>query len=88
MTMSNNGFSKLIEETGELQQVSGKILAYGMAADHPDGKGALDNRFVEEAGDTVAAINFVADKYGSGIGDRIAKIAAEKLALFKQWDEG
>lgn len=34
MPMSNNGFSKLVEETGELQQVAGKKAFEAMGRRH------------------------------------------------------
>lgn len=88
MGMSNNGLSKLAEETGELQQVIGKALAYGLICDdHPDGGKPLNDRFVEEAGDVIAAICFVMLKHELSQ-DALNERAALKLAVFKAWDEG
>jgi NTP pyrophosphatase (non-canonical NTP hydrolase) len=64
MTMALNGLAKLSEELGELQQVVGKMLAYGIG-DHPDGKGNLLERFEEEAAEVHAAINFVVETHSA-----------------------
>lgn len=84
MTMSNNGISKLVEESGELQQVLGKILAYGLN-DHPDGKGNLLERFEEESADVMAAIIFVQGKLGADPAKVHAR-SLEKLSLYRKWD--
>ncbi len=89
MPMSNDGLNKLIEESGELQQVLGKWLAYPDHIDkchHPDGGKPLLERFVEEAGDVIAAINFVAQKKAINP-TWINRRASEKLKLFEKWDE-
>lgn len=87
MTMSNNGLSKLAEETGELQQVIGKALAYGLdCKDHPDGGKPLVKRFIEESGDVIAAICFVMLKHGLSQ-DSLNERTASKLQTFKNWDE-
>ena len=88
MTMSNNGFSKLVEETGELQQVAGKVLAYGLGCDnHPDGGKPLTDRFLEESGDVIASIYFIVQKYNLNI-NAIDRRVSDKLIIFKQWDKG
>lgn len=85
--MSNNGLSKLAEETGELQQVIGKALAYGLdCKEHPDGGKPLDERFIEEAGDVIAAICFVMLKHDLSQ-DALNERSALKLQTFKNWDE-
>ena len=86
--MSNNGFSKLAEETGELQQVIGKVLAYGLKCDnHPDGGKPLADRFIEESGDVIASIYFIVQKYNLNI-NAIDRRVSDKLIIFKQWDKG
>ena len=88
MFMSNNGFSKLTEETGELQQVIGKVLAYGLKCDnHPDGGKPLADRFIEESGDVIASIYFIVQKYNLNI-NAIDRRVSDKLIIFKQWDKG
>ncbi len=87
MPMTNNGFSKLAEETGELQQVIGKVLAYGLECDnHPDGGKPLTDRFIEESGDVIASIYFIAQKYNLNI-NAIDRRVSSKLTIFKQWDK-
>ena len=87
MPMTNNGFSKLAEETGELQQVVGKVLAYGLECDnHPDGGKPLVDRFIEESGDVIAAIYFIMQKYNLSSED-LNKRTSLKLNTFKAWDE-
>lgn len=84
MTMAHNGLAKLAEELGELQQVVGKILAYGMN-EHPDGKGNLAERFTEEAGDVLAAIRFVTIVHQPVDIKKLMKRMDDKLALFMEW---
>jgi NTP pyrophosphatase (non-canonical NTP hydrolase) len=50
------GTSKVIEETGELLQVLGKLIAVGGATEHWDGD--LRKKLVEEASDVAAAVCF------------------------------
>lgn len=83
MTMANNGLAKLIEELGELLQVSGKILAFGID-EHPDGNGNLLTRFEKETGDVLAAIALVVETYNVNI-DNIMHRAGNKLDLFEKW---
>lgn len=87
MSMSNNGLSKLTEEVGELQQVIGKALAYGLdCKDHPDGGKPLTDRFIEESGDVIASIYFIVQKYNLNI-NAIDRRVSSKLAIFKKWDK-
>ena len=66
--MSNNGFSKLVEETGELQQVAGKVLAYGLACDdHPDRAESLREEFGDSIVEETTTFSFdetMIEKYG------------------------
>lgn len=77
------GISKLIEEAGEVQQVCGKLLGSGGDPAHFDGSD-LRARLVEEMGDLLAALGFVADKCGLDQ-EAIAARAATKRALFERW---
>lgn len=77
------GVSKLIEEMGELHQVLGKIIATHGNPAHWDGSDLIQ-RFEEEAGDVIAAVNFVVDH------NRLDRMtvgyrAQEKLELFCKW---
>lgn len=83
MTMANNGLAKMIEELGELQQVAGKILAYGLG-EHPDGKGSLEQRFIEEAGDVLAAIRFVGMTHNINM-NLVMQRMDDKIFLFEKW---
>ena len=83
MTMTMNGLAKLAEEMGELQQVIGKMMAYGTGK-HPDGKGLLITRFEEEAADVTAALTFVAQTHGAN-SNNVKLRAASKLATFQAW---
>lgn len=83
MTMSNDGLSKLIEEIGELGQVCGKVLAYGLG-EHPDGKGELKERLEEELADVEASIYFVTEVLELD-SQFTAQRAARKLGLFRAW---
>ena len=83
MTMAAAGVAKLIEECGELQQVLGKKLAMWDQDEHWDGTN-LRTRMVEEMGDVLAAIRFVADQFGLSWADVLAR-DAHKRALFETW---
>lgn len=83
MTMANNGLAKLAEELGELQQVVGKMLAYGVGK-HPDGTPSLIERFEEEAADVTAAMTFVAQIHNANA-ENVKYRAAIKLATFQAW---
>ena len=78
------GISKLIEEAGEVVQVAGKLLATGGAVDHWDGTN-LRTRLIDEMGDLLAAIEFVAD--ANGFANEVAARCAVKVALFEQWHQ-
>lgn len=81
------GVSKLVEEIGELGQVLGKLIATHGDPAHWDGTD-LRTRLIEEMGDVVGAINFVA-LANLTIDERIA-IGDRSLAkrkLFDQWQE-
>lgn len=81
--MAHNGLAKLSEETGELQQVIGKILAYG-SGPHPDGTESLLAKFEEEAADVLAALELVTKLLGAN-NDTILERAELKLKRFLDW---
>src|SRR3954471_440673 len=85
MPMAAKGLAKLSEELGELQQVVGKRLAYYHTRKHPDGAGDLDARMMEEMGDVMAAIFFVAEKFNLSF-NTINTRRHKKLTLFRAWD--
>lgn len=86
MPMTANGLAKLLEELGELAQVTAKKLAYFHVDGHPDGAGSLKDRLEKEMGDVSAAMTFVQQQFDL---DRLAieRRANAKLALFRQWHE-
>ena len=78
------GTSKLIEETGELQQVLGKLIA--TAGDTTHWSGDLRKMMIEEIGDVYAALDFfVETNLSDDDQDTIARRMANKFGLFKQW---
>lgn len=79
------GLSKAIEEAGEFLQVCGKIIATHGAAAHWDGSD-LRERFLEEAADVQAGINFVLDmNFTRDDKIAVAKRFVDKYALFVKW---
>lgn len=84
MAMALDGLAKLTEELGELQQVVGKLLAYP-AGEHPDGKGPLHERLVDEIADVHAALVFAQEKLELPV-SKIRERAEKKLHLFHFWD--
>ena len=80
------GISKLIEESGEVQQVCGKLIASEGKKEHWDGTD-LKCRLEEELGDLLAAIDFVMTECGLS-DDRILFRCQEKTALFRKWHDG
>lgn len=79
------GFSKLIEEMGELQQVLGKIIATNGDTDHWDGTD-LQQRLIEELADTWAAIAFFMSINLLPL-DQIGERMRDKLATFHKWHQ-
>jgi hypothetical protein len=84
MSMKSNGLVKLLEELGELSQVAAKLLAYPDAP-HPDGTD-LEARLIEELGDVLAAISFVADKLALNESAIVTR-CLEKTLLYVKWDD-
>lgn len=80
------GIAKLIEESGELNQVLGKIIAFP-DGNHPDPKFKLTEKLVEELADAKAAIEYFADR-NLGEKDHInySKRTNRKYNLFYKWD--
>jgi NTP pyrophosphatase (non-canonical NTP hydrolase) len=81
--MSHKGLAKLIEEAGEVVQVAGKVLAYGLGP-HPDGT-ILKTRIEDEIADVEAALMFVSRSLDLDE-DRITERRLRKLNLFLEWD--
>lgn len=77
------GFSKLIEEMGELAQVIGKTMGFGKFGIHWDGK-PLKRSMEEEVADVLAAADFVIAKNHLNRRE-IEKRRKEKLKKFRFW---
>jgi NTP pyrophosphatase (non-canonical NTP hydrolase) len=77
------GISKLIEETGEVQQVCGKLIALGGEANHWDGTN-LKQRLEEELADLQAAIGFVIGHCDLDV-SVITERATRKILQFSSW---
>lgn len=75
--------AKLVEELGELSQVAGKALQVG-GLDKSHWNMFLKEAFVEEAGDVIASIEFLIEKYQ--IDRNAVQIRTNiKLERFKEW---
>lgn len=85
MAMANKGLAKLLEELGELAQISAKKLAYLETDMHPDGQGSMKRRMEDEMADVKAAIDFVAKKLELNI-DYIEERYKCKSERFDIWD--
>lgn len=80
------GIAKLGEETGEVQQVIGKLVQTGGHPMHWDGSN-LVVRLENEMGDVLAAIEFVTETNTTLSRSRINARFERKLALFRRWHE-
>lgn len=77
------GLPKVVEETGELLQVLGKLVPFP-EGDHPDGKDNLERRLEMELGHVLAAIDYLVIHNGLDRG-AIQYHAATKAELYKHW---
>ena len=77
------GIGKLGEECGELLQVIGKAIPFPVG-DHPDGKGPVSERFIEECADVYAALDYFCEVNGLPIG-AIQVRRQEKCCQYHQW---
>lgn len=84
MALVAGGLIKLIEETGELQQVVGKKLAYYDTDEHPDGQGSLKERLEDEIADVLGIIAFVVDHFNLDH-YRIQERSSAKLKRYEEW---
>lgn len=80
------GIGKLGEETGELQQVMGKLIATGGAAEHWDGSN-LHRRLEDEIADVLAAAEFVIRTNRLDL-NAIKERKRKKLTRFYGWHRG
>lgn len=78
------GLSKLIEEAGELIQVSGKLMGSRGATNHWSGD--LKAKFIEECGDVMAAIAFFMEKnFTDEDGERVVDQMELKFRTYEDW---
>lgn len=84
MAMTANGLAKLLEELGELTQITAKKLAYFDTDEHPDGAGSLKERMEQEMGDVKGAIAFVQEQFDLDVVE-IDTRAEMKLNRFREW---
>lgn len=76
------GLSKLIEECGEVLQVSGKLIGRSGEIDHWDGTN-LRERLTEELGDLLAAATFFV--FHNLDRSEVERRAQMKLETFNEW---
>lgn len=80
------GTSRVLEESGELTQVLGKLMATGGDADHWSGD--LRKKLVEEIGDLSAALAFFRERNLTvNEQDDVDVQMGLKLRLFRKWHE-
>ncbi len=79
------GISKIIEESGELGKVLGKLMAYPRER-YPDGSDLLGDLH-EELADVIAAIEFFCTQNALDA-EFISKRAIAKVHRFQHWQEG
>lgn len=78
------GVAKLLEESGEVQQVLGKLIAIGGRTEHWSGD--LGLMLEEELGDLAAAMAFVI-KYNPIDPIKVFNRQEMKRALYEEWRE-
>ena len=97
MPLSNNGLTKLQEESAEaiaelitylsqLIQISAKKSTYLDTDEHPDGKGCLKARLETEMSQVRAAITIVSEILGLDL-DSMAEMEKSRYQRFKGWHE-
>jgi hypothetical protein len=81
------GLAKVIEETSELGQVLGKLLAYP-EGEHPDGAGPLPERLADELADVLAAVDYLRAHAVAlvPLQGHIAVRRRQKFERFQRWD--
>lgn len=80
-----SGLSKLIEESGEVMQVAGKLLGTGGEVHHWDGSNLRD-KLEEELADLMAAVFFVIE-HNKLDENKIRERGERKLKVFEKWHD-
>lgn len=79
------GLAKIVEESGELNQVLGKIIANGGLPSYKWENIPLDEKMIEELGDVLGAIFFMIEHCPYISEDRVIERADMKYRLFNEW---
>lgn len=80
------GVAKVIEETGEINQLLGKLIA---CPDEPhwDGKGYVKDRLPDEIADGLASlIYFLCNNYDDKVINKVKKRMNSKLKKYNKWE--
>lgn len=77
------GLAKLVEETGELGEMAGKVMAFPHEP-HPSGRDVIAE-FVTEAGDVLGTLRYIASANADiSVGD-IERAAERRLQTLLEW---
>lgn len=80
------GIGKLTEESGEVLQLAGKIIAFP-SGPHPDGAGDLGARIRDELADLLAAIDYFSNKnFSRKEVQQMLSRRKKKLRQFHEWE--
>lgn len=82
------GLAKVVEESGELGQVFGKIMSCGGLRFNPWGGADLGAKLDEEAADLLAALTYMIVNCPHIDEDIVFNRAHRKIALFEEWGAG
>lgn len=82
------GLAKVVEESGELGQVFGKIMSCGGNRFYPWGNVDLGAKLDEEIGDLLATLTFMVKNCPHIDGDIVSQRMVRKHMLFDEWAAG
>lgn len=82
------GVAKVIEETGELGQVFGKLISCGGLLQYPWGGPSFKEKLEEEIGDVLGALFYMMNQCDEIDANVIVQRAANKTHLFERWANG
>ncbi len=82
--MAWEGVFKIVEETGELLQLLGKLGPFP-DGQHPDGKGDLRLRIEDELADVMASILWIAAHNGFDA-EKLHERTEAKIRQYNAWD--